>query len=127
MDVGSWLRNLGLDQYETTFRDAEIDADILLELTEADLEKLGVVLGHRKRLVRAIASLNVAMSGGPAYPAPDSAAERRQLTIMFYDLVGSTVLSTQLDPEDLSDVIRASYELVETVVSRFDGHVARLL
>jgi len=127
MDVGSWLRNLGLDQYETTFREAEIDADTLPELTEVDLEKLGVVLGHRKRLVRAIASLNLAATASSAIPAADSAAERRQLTVMFYDLVGSTALSTQLDPEDLSDVMRASYDLVAAVVSRLDGHVARLL
>ncbi len=127
MDLGSWLRNLGLDQYETIFREAEIDADTLLELTEVDLEKLGVVLGHRKRLVRAIASLNLAATASSAFPAADSAAERRQLTVMFYDLVGSTALSTQLDPEDLSDMMRASYDLVAAVVSRYDGHVARLL
>jgi class 3 adenylate cyclase len=120
MDVGSWLRNLGLGQYETIFREAQIDADILPELTEVDLEKLGVVLGHRKRLIRAIASLDVTATATPA-------AERRQLTIMFYDLVGSTALATQLDPEDLSDVIRAFHDLVAKVVSRFDGHVAKLM
>jgi class 3 adenylate cyclase len=127
MDVGSWLRNLGLGQYETTFREAQIDADLLPELTEVDLEKLGVVLGHRKRLVRAIASLNATATANSAFAAADSAAERRQLTVMFYDMVGSTALATQLDPEDLSDVIRAFHDLVAAVVSRFDGHVAKLM
>src|SRR4051812_7140122 len=120
MDLDSWLRNLGLGQYETTFHEAHIDADILPELTEVDLEKLGIVLGHRKRLVRAIASLNVAATASPEFQATESGAERRQLTIMFYDLVGSTALSTQLDPEDLNDVIRASYDLAAAVVLKFD-------
>ena len=103
MDVGAWLRGLGLGQYEATFRDSEIDADVLAELTDADLEKLGVPLGHRKRLLKAIASLGstetVAKPTSPApTPSPIDAAERRQLTVMFCDLVGSTAMSTRLDP-----------------------------
>src|SRR3984893_5042340 len=94
MDVGGWLRSLGLGQYEALFRASEIDADILPELTDVDLEKLGVPLGHRKRLLRAISVLAAPeTSAGPSASAgakPQDAAERRQLTVMFCDLVGST-------------------------------------
>ena len=89
MDVGGWLRSLGLGQYEALFRASEIDADILPELTDLDLEKLGVPLGHRKRLVRAISGLTTAeTSSAPASAGatPQDAAERRQLTVMFCDL-----------------------------------------
>ena len=97
MDVGGWLRSLGLEQYEALFRASEIDADILLELTDGDLKELGVPLGHRKRLLRAISGLTAAAT--TAAPSaltgakPHDAAERRQLTVMFCDLVGSTALS----------------------------------
>src|SRR5262245_50456393 len=111
MDVGSWLRSLGLGQYEALFRASEIDFDILPELTEVDLEKLGVPLGHRKRLLRAISGLTVAeTSAAPAASTgarPHDAAERRQLTVMFCDLVGSTPLSTRFDPEELREEMRA--------------------
>src|ERR1700688_800283 len=106
MDVGDWLRSLGLGQYEALFRENEIDAEVLPELTDGDLEKIGVPLGHRKRLLKAVATLSAAedvakpTSSGPTQPFTD-AAERRQLTVMFCDLVGSTALSAQLDPEDL--------------------------
>src|SRR6516162_3048912 len=101
MDVGGWLGTLGLGQYEALFRANEIDADILPELTDADLEKLGVPLGHRKRLLRAISGLGApgALAQTSAAPStttaakPPDAAERRQLTVMFCDLVGSTALS----------------------------------
>src|SRR5215470_10332953 len=97
MDVGGWLKSLGLGQYEALFRASEIDADILPELTEVDFEKLGVPLGHRKRLLRAISGLTAAETSAP--PAkPQDAAERRQLTVMFCDLVGSTALSVRFDP-----------------------------
>ena len=89
MDVGGWLRSLGLGQYEALFRASEIDADILPELTDLDLEKLGVPLGHRKRLLRAISGLTTAeTSSAPASAGatPQDAAERRQLTVMFCDL-----------------------------------------
>jgi class 3 adenylate cyclase len=92
LDIGAWLHSLGLQQYEAGFRANDIDTDVLTELTEPDLERLGVAsLGHRKKLLRAIASLR----------EPSSAqAERRQLTVLFCDLVGSTALSARLDPED---------------------------
>jgi class 3 adenylate cyclase len=107
MDVAAWLRSLGLEQYEPVFRQNEIDHEVLPELTDADLEKLGVPMGHRKRLVRAIARLSAAEPTAAPIPAAATAAERRQLTVMFCDLVGSTALSARLDPEDLRAVIGA--------------------
>jgi class 3 adenylate cyclase/tetratricopeptide (TPR) repeat protein len=134
MDVGVWLRQLGLGQYEAAFRDNEIDADVLADLTEADLEKLGLPLGHRKRLIKAIANLGKTedlLPGAPR-PAPASAhptdsAERRHVTVMFTDLVGSTALSTRMDPEDLRKVIGAYHRCVAETISRFDGFVAKYM
>jgi class 3 adenylate cyclase len=129
MDVGGWLRSLGLGQYEALFRASEIDADILPELTEIDLEKLGVPLGHRKRLLRAISGLAAAeTSAAPSASAgakPQDAAERRQLTVMFCDLVGSTALSVRFDPEELREELRAYQNAVSGVVARYDGFVAQ--
>jgi hypothetical protein len=102
MDVGGWLRSLGLGQYEALFRASEIDADILPELTDLDLKELGVPLGHRKRLLKAISGLTtaetLAVPSASTSPKPQDAAERRQLTVMFCDLVGSTALSVRFDP-----------------------------
>ena len=133
MDVGGWLRSLGLGQYEALFRANDIDADILPELTEVDLEKLGVSLGHRKRLLRAISGLTAGGSSLP-HPPPHAGeasvgvqAERRQLTVMFCDLVGSTALSTRFDPEELRDEIRAYQNAVSGVVARYDGFVAKFM
>ena len=122
MDVGGWLRSLGLGQYEALFRASEIDADILPELTDVDLEKLGVPLGHRKRLLRAISGLTAAAETSAAPPTstgatPHDAAERRQLTVMFCDLVGSTALSVRFDPEELREEIRAYQNAVSGVVA----------
>jgi class 3 adenylate cyclase len=131
MDVGGWLRSLGLGQYEALFRASEIDADILRELSEVDLEKLGVPLGHRKRLLRAIAGLTAAdTSAAPSASTslkPRDAAERRQLTVMFCDLVGSTPLSARLDPEDLRGIIGAYHRCVIEIVEGFGGFVARYM
>jgi class 3 adenylate cyclase/predicted ATPase len=131
MDVGAWLRSLGLGQYEVLFRASEIDADILPELSEVDLEKLGVPLGHRKRLLRAIAGLTAAdTSAAPSASTslkPRDAAERRQLTVMFCDLVGSTPLSARLDPEDLRGIIGAYHRCVIEIVEGFGGFVARYM
>jgi class 3 adenylate cyclase/predicted ATPase len=134
MDVAVWLRGCGLEQYETLFRDHDIEADVLCELTDGDLEKIGVSLGHRKRLLKAVAAL----AGGavPASPAtaasespgpPNDTAERRQLTVMFSDLVGSTALSARLDPEDMRQVIRAYQDAVSGMVARYDGFVAKFM
>src|SRR5215831_3025335 len=131
MDVGGWLRSLGLGQYEALFRASDIDADILPELTEVDLEKLGVSLGHRKRLLRAIAGLaaaeTLAAPSASTGSKPHDAAERRQLTVMFCDLVGSTALSARFDPEELREEIRAYQNAVSTVVARYDGFVAKFM
>jgi class 3 adenylate cyclase len=115
MDVAAWLRGMGLEQYEPAFRDNYVDADVLPDLTAEDLIGLGVTaIGHRRKLLAAIAALRaesptVAQSAASATPAqtalPTADAERRQLTVMFCDLVGSTALSTRHDPEDLRELI----------------------
>jgi class 3 adenylate cyclase len=126
VDIGTWLHGLGLQQYEQAFRDNAIDAAVLPELTVDDLKDLGVnLVGHRRKLLAAISALR---SG----PAPDSVArapsvERRQLTVMFCDLVGSTALSVRRDPEDLRDLIAAYHRAVADVVKRFEGFVARYM
>ena len=132
MDVGSWLRSLGLGQYEAAFRDNAVDAEVLPELADGDLEKLGVLLGHRKRLLKAIASLGSAETAAkPATPVPPqtspNVAERRQLTVMFCDLVGSTAMSARLDPEDLGEVIAAFQKRVFETVHRFGGSIAKYI
>src|ERR1700735_171481 len=105
MDIAVWLRDLGLQQYEALFRENDIDAEVLGDLTDGDLEKLGVSLGHRKRLLKAIASPTTAQpNANPAISAPPRTAadfaERRPITVMFCDLVGSTSLAARLDAED---------------------------
>ena len=132
MDVGEWLRGLGFGQYEALFRENDIDAEVLSELTESDLSQLRVSFGHRKRLLKAIASLanaeTVAEGASPAFTASSTdAAERRQLTVMFCDLVGSTAMSARLDPEDMHEVIRAYQEACSGAVARYDGFVAKFM
>jgi class 3 adenylate cyclase/predicted ATPase len=130
MDVAAWLRGLGLGQYQGTFRESEIEADVLPELTEADLEKLGLPLGPRKRILKAIANLGEAQNTSGAEstaPPPEDAAERRQLTVMFCDLAGSTALSARLDPEDMRQIIRAYQDACSGVVARYDGFVAKFM
>src|SRR5947208_13884728 len=114
MDLGSWLRTLGLERYETAFRDNEIDDTVLPSLTAEDLKDLGVgIIGHRRKLLDAIAALRADASAKAPPPDPlpvtDKSAkdttERRQVTVMFADLVGSTALSARMDPEDLRDLI----------------------
>src|SRR6202030_2646503 len=103
MDLGEWLKGLGLGQYAQRFTENDIDFALLTKLTDADLKELGVAsLGHRKKLLEAIADRNpAAPSPTPAQPKVQDAAERRQVTVMFSDLVGSTALSARMDPEDL--------------------------
>jgi class 3 adenylate cyclase/predicted ATPase len=131
MDLGGWLRRLGLGQYEATFRESAVDAGVLPELTDGDLEKLGVPLGHRKRLLKAIASLGASGDLPPneveLTPPGEDAAERRNLTVMFCDLVGSTALSARLDPEDMRVIIRAYQDSCSGVVARYDGFVAKFM
>lgn len=120
MDIGAWLNGLGLGQYETVFRENEIDTDVLIELTDQHLKDLGVALGHRLKMLRAIREQ-------ASEPRSQDAADRRQLTVMFCDLVDSTALTTQLEPEDMADLMRAFQRTVAAAVIRFDGHVARWL
>jgi class 3 adenylate cyclase/tetratricopeptide (TPR) repeat protein len=130
MDMGAWLRSLGLIHYEALFRENEIEADVLADLSEADLEKIGLPLGPRKRLLKAIANLKtlppLAIATTPREPAGE-AAERRQLTVMFADLVGSTRLSTILDPEDVREIIARYQKVVSQAITRFGGYVAKPL
>ena len=136
MDLGSWLRSLGLERYEAAFRENEIDDTVLPSLTAEDLKDLGVgIVGHRRKLLDAIAALRAdASAKAPppdAAPATDRAAkdtaERRQVTVMFSDLVGSTALSARMDPEDLREVISAYQKCVAETVRRFGGFVAKYM
>src|SRR6202040_3373160 len=135
MDLASWLRSLGLEQYEAVFRENAIDLGVLPDLTDQDLEKLGVLLGHRRKLLRAITELNRAEKDTPKIadtsahiaPRPHDSAERRQVTVMFSDLVGSTALSVRMDPEDLREVISAYQKCVAENVQRFGGLVAKYM
>ena len=131
MDVAAWLEGLGLERYAPAFRDNEIDWDALPKLTAEDLKDLGVVLGgHRRKLLHAIAALGAAVPAAAAMAAaPDALAraeaERRQLTVMFCDLVGSTPLSARLDPEDLRGIIGTYHRCVAETVEGCGGFVAR--
>ena len=132
MDLAAWLRELGLERYEPTFRENEIDLEILRELDDADLEELGLPFGSRKRLLKAIAGLvagtsTASAAGGEAARTTALSAERRQLTVMFVDLVGSTALSSRLDPEELRAVMRSYQDVCAAEVARFEGHVAKFL
>jgi predicted ATPase/class 3 adenylate cyclase len=135
MDLGDWLRSLGLGRYEAAFRENAIDRSVLPDLTDQDLEKLGVLLGHRRKLLRAIADLETTTKTSPevaVVPAavdtsPRDVAERRQVTVMFSDLVGSTALSARMDPEDLREVISAYQKCVTEIVQRFGGFVAKYM
>jgi class 3 adenylate cyclase/predicted ATPase len=131
MDVSSWLRDLGLEHYAQAFRAHDVDAEVLPRLTADDLTALGIrSVGHRRRLLDAIAALDrgrgsaAGPSAATTRPVP---AERRQLTVLFCDLVGSTELATRLDPEDLREVMRAYQGACADVVCRFEGHLARFL
>ena len=129
MDVSDWLRKLGLERYEAAFSDNEIDWEALPKLTAEDLKDLGVVLGsHRRKLLEAIGALHGKTDAAAERRLPvPAAAERRQLTVMFCDLVGSTELSSRLDPEDLREVIAAYHRSVTGVVTGYDGFVAKYM
>ena len=134
MDVVVWLRSLGLGKYEATFRENEIDETVLPNLTAEDLKDLGVgIVGHRRKILNAIVALRVDESAkaSSATVVPktgtiaEDRAERRQVTVMFSDLVGSTALSARMDPEDLREVISAYQESVAETIRRFGGFVAQ--
>ena len=143
MNIGAWLNGLGLEQYERAFRENDVDPEVLPELTAEDLVGLGVTsIGHRRKLLAAIAALreeavSANESSGPlAAPTAQeisrhltasSSAERRQLTVMFCDLVGSTALSARFDPEDLREIIAAYHHAVTKIVAAADGFVSRYM
>ena len=134
--IADWLKTLGVSEYAERFAENAIDFSVLPDLTDQDLEKLGVLLGHRRKLLRAIAELKdikksereVAVAATlTAASRPQDSAERRQVTVMFSDLVGSTALSARMDPEDLRDVISAYQKCVAETVGHFGGFVAKFM
>ena len=149
MDIAAWLTSLGLSEYAPAFRDNDIDPAVLSSLTADDLMAIGVTsVGHRRKLLNAIAALAMgpeelppadqrpALDAAPdeaqvsvsaSAKAPSPRAERRQLTVMFVDLVGSTELSQRLDPEDMREVILAYQQAVSREIARYEGRVAKLM
>src|SRR5215469_14224096 len=139
MDIVVWLRSLGLGKYEAAFRENEIDETVLPSLTHETLKELGVTaLGHRLKLLEAIAALrndasgkaplvDTATTSSTPSAHPEDRAERRQVTVMFSDLVGSTALSARMDPEDLREVISAYQNCVAETVRRFSGFIAQYM
>jgi class 3 adenylate cyclase/predicted ATPase len=130
--IADWLETLGMSEYAQRFAENRIDLSVLPDLTDQDLEKLGVLLGDRRKMLRAIAALGSDVVPPPqtftaADPGRWDGAERRQVTVMFSDLVGSTALSVRMDPEDLREVISAYQKCVAETVRRFDGFVAKYL
>ncbi|WJR80680.1 adenylate/guanylate cyclase domain-containing protein [Bradyrhizobium sp. NP1] len=124
--IADWLERLGLGQYAKRFADNGIDVGVLPELKDEDFDRLGVLLGHRRKMLRAIAELNQAESTAELVRHRDI-AERRHLTVMFCDLVGSTALSARLDPEDMWEVIRAYRAACARVIAAYDGIIARFV
>ena len=137
VELANWLKQFGLEALCGVLADNDVDLDILPDLTEADFVKLGISLGHRRKLIKAIASLHgapvkaaEAVADTPATPpkaAATSEAERRQVTVLFSDLVGSTALATALDPEDMSDLIKRYQDACAGAIARFDGYIAKFL
>jgi class 3 adenylate cyclase/predicted ATPase len=134
-NVGEWLLQLGLGKYAETFAENDVEFEVLSELSDDDLSQLGLSLGHRRKFLKAAAELTAGAQGeaptdiaeaSPASPKR-AEAERRQLTVMFCDLVGSTELSARLDPEDLRDVMRRYQDAVAGAVTRYEGYVAKFL
>ena len=131
MEIAEWLRGLGLEKYAPAFDENAINWDVLSELTTDDLKEIGVAaVGDRRRLLAAIAALGEGAFPAAPAPVPSSGpaeAERRQLTVMFCDLVGSTALSARLDPEDLREVIAAYHRCVGAAAERFGGFAAKYM
>ena len=131
-DLRLWLQRIGLEQCAEILAANDIDFDVLPDLSDEDLKELGLSLGHRRKLLRAIAEL----SSKPSQPVAEIAAadgdvvreaERRQLTVLFCDLVGSTELSARHDPEDLRELLRRYHDAMTAVVQRYGGYVANYL
>src|SRR5260370_28425219 len=130
--IAGWLEGLGLAQYVPVFTENVVEIDVLFDLTEADLERLGIPLGDRKRMLKAIADYQQSSTPRTSVPAatvasPHSKAERRHLTVLFCDLVGSTGLAVELDPEELSGVIRRFQDTCAAVIKHFGGYIGRFM
>src|SRR5438270_2764679 len=125
--IGDWLEKLGLSEYAQRFADNAIDLSVICDLTEQDLKDLGVLLGHRRKILRAIAKLD-GVAPAPTETRDELAqrdeAERRHLTVMICDLVGSTALSARLDPEDMRVVIDAYHAACARITRTYDGFLA---
>ena len=134
LDVARWLADQGLGHHAEAFAENGIAGDVLCDLTDADLKELGLNLGDRKRLLKAIAALEAGPTDGLVQPAQRTTmtaapreAERRQLTVLFCDLVGSTALAAKLDPEDMGQVIRTYHNTCTEAVERWGGHVGKYM
>jgi class 3 adenylate cyclase len=135
--IADWLEKLGMSEYAQRFAENDIDVEILNELTDKDFDRLGVSIGHRRKIMRAIREFAAppvsavmdrpASAAAASEAAPTDTAERRQVTVMFSDLVGSTALSARMDPEDLREVISAYQKCVAETVGRFGGFVAKYM
>ena len=130
--IAEWLEKLGMSEYAQRFAENKIDVSVLRHLTDQDLKDISVPLGHRRKMLAAIAELQGATPSKPepvagVDPKPHDAAERRQVTVMFSDLVGSTALSAQMDPEDLREVISAYQKCVADTVGRLGGFIAKFM
>jgi predicted ATPase/class 3 adenylate cyclase len=128
--IADWLEQLGLSEYAQRFADNAIDLTVIRDLTEQDLKELGVLLGHRRKILRAIAELDGAApkpAAATSEPLPHDEGERRHLTVMFCDLVGSAALSARLDPEDMQRVIASYHARISEVIGQFDGMIARYM
>ena len=130
-ELSDWLEKLGMSEYAQRFVENDVDISVPPHLSDHDLKELGVSLGHRRKMLAAIAenvlSVEAPPRPAPTEPKPQETAERRQVTVMFSDLVGSTALSARMDPEDLREVISAYQKAVAEAVQRFGGFVAKYL
>ena len=131
-EIADWLEKLGMSEYAQRFAENRIDLSVLPDLTDQHLKDLGVALGDRLKMLRAIGQLTGVSPAAPQFPAAtkpaqQDTAERRQVTVMFSDLVGSTALSARMDPEDLREVISAYQKCVAETVQRFGGFVAKYM
>ena len=130
--IADWLEKLGMPEHVQCFADNKIDVSVLRHLTDQDLKDIGIPLGHRRKMLAAITEMTGTAPATPAAipatePKPQDTAERRQVTVMFSDLVGSTALSARMDPEDLREIISAYQKCVAETVQRFGGFVAKYM
>ena len=131
--IGDWLAGIGLGQHAQRFVENDIDLSVLPYLTDEDLEKIGLSLGHRRKLLAAIAAEFIDVTRAAHQPTPASeaqawdSAERRHITVMFCDLVGSTALVAQLDPEDMREIVRSYQKCCADVIGQYEGFVAQYL